>query len=100
MSKTYWVYIMSNKKHGTLYVGVTNDLAKRIGEHREGQGSEYVRKWGLRRLVHAEAHQDIEQAILREKRLKKWRRQWKIDLITASNPEWDDLSDQLHLANP
>ena len=97
MSKNYWVYIMTNKKHGTLYVGVTSNLAKRIGHHHLGQGSEFVKKWGLKKLVYAESYQNVELAIAQEKRLKKWRRQWKIQLIEKANPDWDDLLEHQHL---
>ena len=86
-----WVYIMTNAPHGTLYIGVTLNLAARVFAHREGRGSEFCRKHGLTRLVHADDHATILDAIAREKAMKKWKRQWKLRLIRAGNPDWLDL---------
>jgi putative endonuclease len=86
-----WVYIMASAPYGTLYVGVTSDVSRRVFEHREGIGSAFCRKYGVRRLVHSEPFEDISNAIHREKRLKKWPRAWKIKLIEATNPTWADL---------
>ena len=86
-----WTYIMTNKPRGVLYVGVTSDLAARVDQHRRGAGSDFCRKYNLHRLVLAEEHGRIEDAIVREKALKAWKRDWKIELIEASNPEWRDL---------
>ena len=86
-----WVYIMSNRKDGVLYIGVTADLSRRIVQHREGKGSAFCRRYGLKRLVYAEEHDSIEEAIAREKAMKAWKRAWKIELIEGENPEWDDL---------
>jgi putative endonuclease len=86
-----WVYIMTNRPNGTLYVGVTSNLARRVWEHREGLGDGFTARYGLKRLVHAEPHQDIRAAIQREKTLKHWPRAWKVRLIMADNPRWDDL---------
>jgi putative endonuclease len=86
-----WVYIMTNRPSGTLYVGVTNDIARRAWEHRDGSGSGFTARYGLTRLVYIERHEDIETAIRREKRLKHWPRSWKLDLIETGNPGWDDL---------
>ncbi|HCS18222.1 GIY-YIG nuclease family protein [Qipengyuania flava] len=86
-----WVYIMSNRKDGVLYIGVTSDLSRRIVQHREGKGSAFCRRYGLKRLVYAEEHDSIEEAIAREKAMKAWKRAWKIELIEGENPEWDDL---------
>jgi putative endonuclease len=86
-----WVYIMSNAPHGTLYIGVTADLAARITAHREGRGAEFCREHGLTRLVYVERHETIEDAISREKAMKRWKRQWKLKLIRQQNPEWQDL---------
>ena len=86
-----WTYIMTNKPRGVLYVGVTNDLAVRVDQHRRGEGSEFCRKYNLRRLVFAEEHGEIDFAISREKALKAWKRDWKIALVEESNPEWRDL---------
>ena len=86
-----WVYIMSNRKDGVLYIGVTADLSRRIVQHREGKGSAFCRRYGLTRLVYAEKHDSIEDAIAREKAMKAWKRAWKIELIEGVNPGWDDL---------
>ncbi|HAW35198.1 MAG TPA: excinuclease ABC subunit C [Erythrobacter sp.] len=86
-----WVYIMSNRKDGVLYIGVTADLSRRIVQHREGKGSAFCRRYGLKRLVYAEEHDSIEDAIAREKAMKAWKRAWKIELVEGVNPEWDDL---------
>ena len=85
------VYILASGPHGTLYVGVTAKLSKRIWLHKEGLGSEFCAKYGVDRLVHYERYDDIRDAIHREKRLKKWPRRWKIELIEAANPTWSDL---------
>ncbi|MBV9247914.1 MAG: GIY-YIG nuclease family protein [Acetobacteraceae bacterium] len=86
---------MTNRPNGTLYIGVTNDLTRRVWEHRQGLGSQFVRKYYLKRLVYAEPHESIRAAIQRETSLKRWPRKWKLDLITSLNPEWKDLGDQL-----
>ncbi|WP_062113474.1 GIY-YIG nuclease family protein [Sphingobium herbicidovorans] len=86
-----WTYIMTNKPRGVLYIGVTSNLAVRIDQHRRGVGSGFCSKYNLRRLVLAEEHQRIDDAIAREKALKAWKRDWKIELIEAGNPEWRDL---------
>lgn len=88
-----WVYIMSNRRDGVLYIGVTADLSRRIVQHREGKGSAFCRRYGLTRLVYAEKHDSIEDAIAREKTMKAWKRAWKIELIEGVNPAWDDLFD-------
>jgi len=90
-----WVYIMTNRPHGTLYVGVTSDLARRVWGHREGAMEGFTSRYRLRRLVHAEFHAEIELAIQREKTLKKWPRAWKLDLIEKENPNWEDLFERL-----
>jgi putative endonuclease len=89
------VYILASRHHGTLYTGVTSDLLKRLVEHREGFVPGFTRKYGVKRLVWFEAHDDIAQAILREKRIKDWKRDWKIDLIERENPDWADLAQTL-----
>ena len=86
-----WVYIMSNRRDGVLYIGVTADLSRRIVQHREGKGSAFCRRYGLTRLVYAEEHDSIGDAIAREKAMKAWKRAWKIELIEGVNPAWDDL---------
>ncbi|KGB53890.1 Excinuclease ABC, C subunit-like protein [Sphingopyxis sp. LC81] len=92
MSKLGWIYIMTNKPGGVLYIGVTADLPARIYQHKTGQGSAFCRKYGLTRLVLVEEFSTIGEAIAREKAMKAWKRQWKIELIEASNPDWDDLA--------
>ncbi|THV25441.1 GIY-YIG nuclease family protein [Peteryoungia ipomoeae] len=86
-----FVYIVTNHKRGTLYIGVTSDLSQRIYEHREGQTPGFASKYGCRQLVWYEDHDRIGTAIQREKSLKRWYRQWKIELIEGFNPDWRDL---------
>lgn len=90
-----WVYILTNKPNGTLYVGVTSDLAHRVWEHREGVADGFTKQYGLKRLVYIERHEDIRIAIQREKNLKHWPRAWKVRIILDTNPSWDDLYDLL-----
>ena len=90
-----WVYIMSNKPGGTLYIGVAADLARRVAQHRDGTGSAFCRRYQLHRLVHVEDYSTIEEAIAREKAMKAWQRAWKVELIEAANPTWDDLWDSI-----
>jgi len=90
--KTYYVYLLASKKNGTLYVGVTNDLARRVREHKNGTYSGFTKRYGVKNLVWYETTHSIESALQREKRIKKWRRAWKIKLIEEMNPEWKDLS--------
>ena len=87
----YYVYIMASKKHGTLYIGVTNDIIKRVYQHKNDLLEGFSKKYATHNLVYYEIHGDIINAIQREKRLKKWERQWKINLIEKDNPEWKDL---------
>jgi putative endonuclease len=89
--RSYWVYILASKIGGTLYIGVTNDLIRRTHEHREKLAEGFTKKYEVARLVYFEQHSDIEAAIQREKRLKKWNRAWKIRLIEENNPNWVDL---------
>jgi putative endonuclease len=89
----YYVYILASRRHGTLYIGVTNDLRTRLEQHRLGLGSAFVRKYRVHRLVYVETYEWAEDAIRREKQLKKWNRDWKIQLIEKDNLEWRDLSD-------
>jgi len=88
-----WTYIMTNKPRGVLYAGVCARLAQRVIQHREGKGSRFCAKYNCTILVLAERHDRIEDAIVREKRLKQWHRDWKTRLIEQSNPEWRDLFD-------
>ena len=90
---SYYVYILASRKHGTHYIGVTNDVARRVRDHRQGQGSRFVKRYRVTRLVHVEAHEEIARAIQREKTMKAWPRAWKIRLIERDNPDWDDLYD-------
>jgi len=85
------VYMMSNRKHGTIYTGVSGELVGRVGQHREGQIEGFTKKYGLKRLVWFEQHENMLAAIQREKTLKKYKRDWKINLIERENPHWDDL---------
>jgi putative endonuclease len=89
--KDYYVYILASKRNGTLYIGVTNDLVKRVYEHKNGLIEGFSKKYGVHMLVYYEQTNDSYSAIEREKRLKKWKRQWKIELIQKSNPGWRDL---------
>lgn len=92
-----WVYIMTNRAYGVLYIGVTSSLPHRAMQHREGNGSDFCRRYRLDRLVYAERHATIVEAIAREKAVKAWKREWKIRLIESINPKWIDLFDTLHL---
>jgi putative endonuclease len=87
----YWVYIMTNKPNGTLYIGVTGGIDDRMERHTNGVGSVFTSKYKLYRLVYFEEFQYVDDAIKREKQLKNWHRQWKINLIEEDNPTWDDL---------
>ena len=87
----YYVYILTNKPRGTLYVGVTNDLVRRVFEHREGAVAGFTRRYGLKQLVHFERYDTSTLAIQREKNIKHWSRAWKLDLVNSSNPQWRDL---------
>jgi putative endonuclease len=91
MSGVYYVYLLASKRNGTLYIGVTNDLVRRVWEHREGLVDGFTKTYGVKHLVHFETFEDINAAIHRETRLKKWKRQWKMDLIQSHNLMWDDL---------
>ena len=86
-----WLYILANKPGGTLYVGVTNDLIRRVFEHREGSVEGFTKRHNLKMLVYYEQHETVPLAIQREKNIKHWSREWKIDLIVSLNPEWRDL---------
>jgi len=89
------VYIVASKRNGTLYVGVTSDLTRRVWQHRSDPGEGFTRNYGVHTLVFAEFHETMEHAIAREKRIKKWRRAWKLELIEQDNPLWRDLYDEL-----
>lgn len=93
---SYFVYIMANRKDGTLYIGVTNDLARRGYEHRQKAQKGFTEKYNLSRLVYYEAYPTAPEAIAREKAMKKWKRAWKIRRIEEMNPEWRDLYEELN----
>jgi putative endonuclease len=86
-----WVYIMTNRPNGTLYVGVTSDIPRRIWEHREGLADGFTKRYQMKRLVYVERHEDIGSAIQREKNMKHWPRAWKVRLVLEMNPTWADL---------
>lgn len=89
--KTYFVYLLASGRNGTLYVGVTNDLRRRVAEHKAHLVPGFTKKYEVNRLMWFEAHSSIEAAILREKQIKAWKRAWKIALFAETNPRWDDL---------
>jgi putative endonuclease len=91
----YYLYILANKKNGTLYIGVTGDLIKRIYEHKQKIVKGFTKKYYVHNLVYYEVYRDIEEAILREKQMKKWNRKWKIRVIEEKNPEWEDLYSEI-----
>ncbi len=95
VSKQGFVYILASKRHGTLYVGVTSDLPSRIYQHKHGLADGFTKKYGIHRLVHFEVFEEMASAIQREKRLKRWKRDWKIALIEKDNPRWLDLANTL-----
>ena len=88
----YWVYILVSSSLSTMYIGVTNDLGRRVAEHRLGKGSEFVKKYKVTKLVYAEEYEQIEEAIAREKQLKGWKRIRKNELVRAANPKWEELT--------
>lgn len=90
------VYMLASRRNGTLYLGVTTNLAQRVWEHRNGIGSAFARKYGVAMLVWYETHEEISVAIAREKAMKKWRRAWKLALIEQMNPDWRDLYETLN----
>lgn len=91
--KTYFVYIMASGFNGTLYIGITSNIQKRVWEHRNGVADGFTKRHNVKNLVHIEQCTDVNSALEREKKLKKWKRQYKINLIEAENPDWDDLYD-------
>lgn len=98
MERNPCVYILASRHLGTLYIGVTSDLMKRLWQHREHATGGFTARYCVHRLVHFEMFGDMERAIMREKQLKNWRRQWKINLINGANPEWRDLAIALGFA--
>ena len=91
----YYVYILANKRNGTLYIGVTNDIKRRVYEHRNNLAEGFTKKYHIHDLIYYEQTSDIKSAIEREKQLKVWKRSWKLWLIENSNPEWQDLYESL-----
>jgi putative endonuclease len=92
---SYYVYILASRRNGTLYIGVTNDLVRRVYDHKTRTIEGFTEKYGVHTLVYYEPYTDVYDALTREKRLKKWKRQWKIDLIEGTNPGWKDLYSQI-----
>jgi putative endonuclease len=90
-----YVYILASRPNGTLYVGVTTDLIRRIGQHKQGVADGFTKKHGVKTLVHLDVFDDVESAIVREKQMKEWKRAWKVELIQKSNPDWRDLYDDI-----
>ncbi len=95
MAKSFFVYILSSKPQGTLYIGVTSNLVRRIYEHRTGKAEGFTNQHDVKALVYIEPHTSAEAVITREKQLKKWKRSWKINLIERDNPFWDELYDAI-----
>jgi putative endonuclease len=96
----YYVYILASRKNGTLYVGMTEDIGKRTIRHKGRQANEFTAKYDVLKLVYYEKHKSLEEAIKREKQLKKWRRQWKMKLIEKQNPKWQDLFGEIINTGP
>ncbi|HEX7775257.1 MAG TPA: GIY-YIG nuclease family protein [Parvibaculum sp.] len=92
---SYYVYILASGRNGTLYIGVTNDLVRRVAEHKSGDAEGFTKKYGVNRLVWFEETSDIDAAIQREKTMKRWRRAWKLNVIEEMNPQWRDLYEDL-----
>ena len=90
--RVYWVYILASRPRGTLYVGVTSDLVRRVYEHRNEAADGFTKQYGVKTLVYYEQHQTPQAAIQREKNIKHWSRKWKVDLIRRMNPAWRDLT--------
>ncbi len=95
MDRSFYVYVMANKRNGTIYIGVTNDLVRRAYEHREGLVKGFTSRYSLKTLVYYECFDSVPSAIQRETSLKKWPRKWKLQLIETRNPRWHDLYEEL-----
>ena len=93
----YFVYMLASKRNGTLYIGVTNNLLKRVHQHKNDVTEGFTRKYNVHSLVYYEVFNRIQDAIMREKQMKKWKRQWKIELLEKSNPNWEDLFESLSI---
>jgi putative endonuclease len=95
LAKQFYVYILASKRNGTLYTGVTSDLIQRVWQHKNDMAEGFTKKYKVKTLVYYEIHESAESALTREKRIKRWRRAWKLRLIEDSNPEWKDLYQQI-----
>ena len=95
MPKKEYVYMLASQRNGTLYVGVTSDLAKRVAQHKEDWREGFTKQYAIHHLVYFEEYSDIREALRREKQIKKWNRAWKLQLIEKENPDWRDLFDEL-----
>lgn len=95
MTKQYYVYFMASKRNGTIYVGVTSDLKKRVYEHKNQYTDGFTKRYGCKNLVWFEVHANVEAAIMKEKQIKNWKREWKINRINDFNPDWRDLYDDI-----
>jgi putative endonuclease len=95
MMKQFYVYILASKRNGTLYTGVTSNLTQRVWQHKNDMVEGFTRKYNVKKLVYYEVHDNAESAITREKRIKKWKRNWKLRLIEERNPQWKDLYDEI-----
>ena len=95
LTRSYYVYLLASRRHGTLYLGVTSDLPKRVWQHKQGLIEGFTKRHGVKTLVWYEQTESIESAIAREKQIKKWNRDWKIELIESSNPQWKDLCEEI-----
>lgn len=93
--KQFYVYILASKRNGTLYTGVTSNLTQRVWQHKNDMVEGFTRKYNVKKLVYYEVHDNAESAITREKRIKKWKRNWKLRLIEEKNPQWKDLYDEI-----
>ena len=96
MEKEFYVYILASKRNGTLYTGVTSNLIKRIWQHKNELVEGFSKKYNVKNLVYYETHSNVESAITREKRIKKWQRAWKLRLIESKNPDWKDLYEEIN----
>lgn len=95
MAKQFYVYILASKRNGTLYTGVTSNLIQRVWQHKHEVIQGFTRKYNIKTLVYYEVHENAESALAREKKIKKWRRAWKLGLIEENNPEWRDLYEDI-----
>jgi putative endonuclease len=95
LTRSYFVYLLASRRNGTLYVGVTNDLTKRVWQHKQGLVEGFTKRYGIKMLVWYQQTESIEAAIVREKQIKKWNRDWKVELIEKNNPQWRDLYEEI-----